>query len=85
MNYNLKSNILYIGIPFIQAILILFWVISNNGVEKKIEYIENVGNYEREVCSNGNETLLSLIIYISYILLFLSVLTSFRGRNSKYK
>jgi len=85
INYKYKTYFLYLGISFTQIILLCIWILYKNGIENRIEYLEKIGNFNNEVCSYGNKTLLKLIIYISYSLLIFSIYTSYRGRNSKYK
>ncbi|KAL6594216.1 hypothetical protein U3516DRAFT_159172 [Neocallimastix sp. 'constans'] len=64
----------------IQIILLIHWTYNNNGIDKTLKTLDNVGLYKLDSCSHGNENILILIFGIDFILLGLSVILSYRGR-----
>ncbi|ORX49381.1 hypothetical protein BCR32DRAFT_298617 [Anaeromyces robustus] len=80
-NNNYKSYILYIIFSIVQLFLLTFWTFTQKGVETKQKYLEDVGYYDYTYCSLGNETLLIIIFGFDYILLVLSIILAYRGRQ----
>lgn len=78
------SYYFYIGISIVQLILLTIWSFTNKGIETENRYLEKIGFYKHEKCSIGNEYILNGIFSIDYILLFYSIIISFRIRNSKF-
>ncbi|ORX41902.1 hypothetical protein BCR36DRAFT_374898 [Piromyces finnis] len=80
-NIQNKSYLVYILLSIIQFFLLSLWTIKNKGIELHQLYLDNVGYYTVSSCSYGNLNILNIIFSIDYLLLFLSITISYRGRN----
>jgi len=78
----MRTYLLYVFIFIFQLILLTWWTFKHDGVTEKESYIKNVGSYKYNTCSIGNENILTLIFLIDYTLLVISIIMSYRGRNS---
>ncbi|KAG4106109.1 hypothetical protein H8356DRAFT_1631042, partial [Neocallimastix lanati (nom. inval.)] len=82
INYKYKSFLEHIFIGILQLVLLTFWTLTQNGVEMKKKYLKNKSiYYEYQQCSMGNEYIFSLIFFVDYILLLLSIYVAYQGRN----
>jgi len=81
-NIRNKSYLIYYIIACCQLILLIIWSFTFRGIESESIYLENVGYYNNEICSIGNIYILNVIFVIDYILLIISIIISYRGRNS---
>jgi len=77
-----KYYIFYLAILICQIILLFIWSFTNKGVEKELTYVKELGYYYKELCSTGNEYLLLFVFSFDFSLLSLSIIVSYRGRNS---
>ena len=85
INYKYKSFLEHIFIGILQLVLLTFWTLTQNGVEMKKKYLKNKSiYYEYQQCSMGNEYIFSLIFFVDYILLLLSIYVAYQGRNSNF-
>jgi len=69
----------------IQVILLGIWTLIQDKIEMKVLHLKNIGSHDYKSCSVGNENLFSLIFGNDLILVLLSIVMAYRGRNSKYK
>ncbi|ORX69809.1 hypothetical protein BCR32DRAFT_250244 [Anaeromyces robustus] len=68
-NYKFKIKIYYLVIVLIQFILLIIWSFTQRGLNVRKRYLKNVGYYDIEICSIGNEYILSSVYCIDYLLL----------------
>ncbi|ORX72576.1 hypothetical protein BCR32DRAFT_100871 [Anaeromyces robustus] len=80
-NNKRNTYTLYSIIIGMQVIMLIMWTFTHEGVILKNRNLKFLINFQYESCSLGNESILTLIFSIDYILLLLSVLTTYRGRN----
>ncbi|ORX41869.1 hypothetical protein BCR36DRAFT_309554, partial [Piromyces finnis] len=76
-----ECYILYSVIFIVQIILLIIWSFTQNGVVMKQHYLENVGNYELETCSNGNSYILSAMFIVDFGLMVISIVMAYQGRK----
>ncbi|ORX69814.1 hypothetical protein BCR32DRAFT_272429 [Anaeromyces robustus] len=80
--YQLKSYMLYIIILVIQFILLVIWTLTQEGITTIDRYVNEIGFFFKEnTCSIGSEYALNPMFGLDFILLMLSILMSYRGRN----
>ncbi|KAL6636388.1 hypothetical protein U3516DRAFT_774224 [Neocallimastix sp. 'constans'] len=80
-NRKVKSYYSYFIIIFLQLILLILWTFTQNGVKKRTCYLNKYVFYENDECSKGSQFILIVIFGIDYLLLLISVIISYRGRN----
>ncbi|ORX63774.1 hypothetical protein BCR32DRAFT_273335 [Anaeromyces robustus] len=89
--YRKKECMQILGIRFLIFLILssitlnisaYLWIGKYSNI--KLKYIENVGNAEIEECSLGKEYLLKVIFLFDYVLLALSIITSYQGRINYY-
>ncbi|ORX41872.1 hypothetical protein BCR36DRAFT_338509, partial [Piromyces finnis] len=78
---NNKRIAIYFFTYMTQLILMVLWTFSQDGVIKKTMYLDNYGSYDYNSCSTGNKYILSVIYGFDYILLIISIINAYRGRN----
>ncbi|OUM70027.1 hypothetical protein PIROE2DRAFT_1976 [Piromyces sp. E2] len=65
----------------VQITLLIIWSFTQKGVIMKRYYLDNIGDYELEDCSTGNEYILSSMFIIDFGLLVISIIVAFNGRK----
>ncbi|ORX60990.1 hypothetical protein BCR36DRAFT_579057 [Piromyces finnis] len=81
VNSKYKSSIIYIVVIIIQIAVLIIWTFAQSGVDIKYNNLSNNAPYIYKTCSRGSQPLLSIIFGIDYILLFLLIYISYKGRN----
>jgi len=84
VNNKYKSYFVYIVAAILQFIFLIIWTSTQKGVIKKERNLNKIGNYEVDICSIGNESILSIIFGIDFLLLFIAITMAYRGRNSEF-
>jgi len=82
---NIKNKTHYVYYLFLifQLVLLILWTLTNEGIGTKLKYINNVGRYTDQVCSTGDPYIINLMFITGYLLLMISIINTYRGRNSK--
>ncbi|ORX82022.1 hypothetical protein BCR32DRAFT_292924 [Anaeromyces robustus] len=79
-NNKYRSFLSYIIMGIIQTILLIIWTFTQKGVIQKERFKDNI-NYSYDICSYGNEYIITIIYSIDYILLLISIFMAYRGRK----
>ncbi|ORY22803.1 hypothetical protein LY90DRAFT_515332 [Neocallimastix californiae] len=85
--FSIKSKLLnniYYNNSLIKSnniILLAIWSYTNDGMGKKIKAIKSDNFYEYQECSIGNKKFLIIMFCIDAVVLFLSIVSAFQGRN----
>ena len=79
-----RIEIIFNSLLTIQIILLAIWSYTNDGMGKKIKAIKSDNFYEYQECSIGNKKFLIIMFCIDAVVLFLSIVSAFQGRNSKF-
>jgi len=82
VNKKSKDIFYYITIFIIQIFLLSIWSIFHKGLNIKHSKLFNIGYYDYSVCSYGDKNIITIIFLIDYILVLISIISAYKGRNS---
>ncbi|KAL6607703.1 hypothetical protein U3516DRAFT_15133 [Neocallimastix sp. 'constans'] len=81
VNKKSKDIFYYITIFIIQIFLLSIWSIFHKGLNIKHSKLFNIGYYDYSVCSYGDKNIITIIFLIDYILVLISIISAYKGRN----
>jgi len=82
---NTKKNIIvfYSSFVILQWILLFIWSFTQKGLIIKQKKLYNIGYYDYNVCSYGNKYILTMIFFIDYVFILISIISVPKGRNGE--